>query len=456
MNFTIKPTYLIIGLALTLSACSHDDMPGHTDGDSNRIVFRTSLPELKSRAEEVTKKNLPYFCVTAFDFDDPTAMDGSVKKTLFSNERIDVAGSDGPFSSPQCCWPDQGKESHQVSFFGFYPGLADLPGAKLENESTASTLDYKLTGFRVATDIANQLDFVTAYTTGTMADHLFTGITLPFAHQLSRIEIKAYGAHKSCDIEIAGVRIGGTGVEDTFTFKPIEATGEWSGAPTRDTVVYVFRKDDKIITCGKNHKITEENAVSIMGNKHRDGNENCAMLIPAKYEMWDYKNDSLNTKNQMYISVLLRVTDATPTPGQNPKEKQRFPYKDLSQGPNALKIPKVYMAVKKASGTVSSQLYLKEGTYYTDPSFDNPYEHPETEEIKEFGWASLPIDGTWLPGYIYTYTLDYSEGVGLLGPEITTTAPGAGDPVISDRVGLTYSITEWKVGGGSEFPVPGS
>ncbi len=457
MNFTIKPTYIIIGLAIALSACSQDDIPGHNDGDTNQIVFRTSLPELTSRAKEVTEKNLRYFCVTAFDFDDPTMMDGSVKKTLFANEKINVAGSGGPYSSPKCCWPDQGKESHQVSFFGFYPGLQDLAGAKLENESTVSTLDYKLTGFRVAPDIADQLDFITAYTTGTMADNLFTGITLPFVHQLSRIEVKAYGKHKSCDIEIAGVRIGGTGVKGTFDFKPVESVGAWSDNPIRGTVEYVYREGDTIVTCGKNHPIKAEDATSIMGRKRDDGNDNCAMLIPSIYAKWDYANDCRNSNNQMYLSVLLRVTDATtPTAGQKPAEKQRYPYKDLSHGADALKIPPVYFAVDKASGAIATRLYKNGTSYFTDSVFTDPYNLPDTTEIKEFGWAALPVTANWAPGHIYTYILDYTQGVGLHDPSVTTTSPAAGDPVISDKVGITYSVKEWNVGGGSEFPVPGS
>lgn len=193
-----------------------------------------------------------------------------------------------------------------------------------------------------------------------------------------------------------------------------------------------------------------------MGKKRSDGNDNCAMLIPSTYGEWDYKDDRRNNNNLMYISVLLRVTDATQPAGKNPVDKQRFPYKDLTEGPDALNIPVVYLAVNKASGEVSTQVYKKGDDYFTDKGCTAPYTLPATDEIKEFGWAALPITGNWAPGYVHTYTLDYTLGVGLLDPSVTTTAPAAGDPVISDRVGITYTVSEWRLGKGSEFPVPGS
>ncbi len=463
MKLTIKSTYFFIGLGLMFSACSQEDIPGGPDRENNRIEFSTTLPELTSRAEVITKDNLRYFYVTAFDMADQTLMSGMVMQPLFANERVDIVPGKNSYTSPYCCWPDAGKESHEVSFFGFYPSEYEVEGAELENESSNNSISYSLKGFRVAEDIADQLDFVTAYGTGNMAAHLFSGVELSFAHQLSRIEIKAYGEHKSCDIEIAGVRIGGTGVKGTFDFKPIEGGGEWSGTPERDIVEYIYRKGDRIMTFGRNHPVDSIDAFSIMGKRLEDGNENCAMLIPSAYDLWNHAGDPRNTANKMYISVLVRITDATPTAGQNPAEKQRYPYRDLSHGVKALEIPREYFAVKKASDEVSIRLYKRgdvydkdDTKYYRDSECTKEYPVPSDEEVREFGWASVPVAGNWKAGYIYTYTLDYTLGCGVHDPAVTTATPGAGDPVISDRVGITYSVKEWKVGGGSDFVVPGS
>ncbi len=456
MKIAIKPTYLLLVSAMALASCSQDDMPGRTDAGDRTVVFHTSMPDPTSRATIITADNLPYFRVSAFDFDDPAVSATGEKAPLFDNEKITVVANKDAFISPFCRWPEEGKESDRVLFFGFYPESSELGGAQLVNNSTAGNLDYKLTGIRVAEDIAVQKDFVTAYTDGNMADHLFTGVTLPFAHQLSRIEIKAYGANKSCDIEIAGVRIGGAGVEGTFDFQPVEGGGHWYGAPTPGIVEYIYGKGDKIVKNGKTNPVDSLSARTIMGRQRPDGNDNCAMLIPSVYTGWKHGTDRHNDNKLLYISVLLRVTDAPPTAGINPVDKQRYPYTDLSQGADALEVPVVYLATDKTTGEVLTRLYKKDGIYVTNPESDSAYTLPANAEIKEFGWAALPVSATWQPGYIYTYKLDYTLGVGLLDPEVSTASPGAGDPVISDKVGISYTVKEWKNGGGNSFVVPGS
>ncbi len=460
MKISVKSTYLLIVSAITFVSCSQDNLPDVPEGEGNRIIFRTSLPEHTTRTEILTKDNLPYFYVTAFDFDDPGLVSGGVMHPLFSKEKIELVSGKNSFTSPNCCWPeDVTKENDKVSFFGLYPGPDKLEGAQLWNASTSNTLNYKLTKFRVISDISEQTDLVTAYATGSMADNLFSGITLPFEHQLSRIEVKAYGLHKSCDIEIAGIRIGGIGVEDTFDFKPMEGGGQWSGSPTPGIVEYIFTEGNKIVVCGSTHPVKEDNAMSIMGikrSKDKDkAYDNSAMIIPAKYGKWNYAEDRHNEENQMYISVLLRVIDATHTAGINPVEKQRYPYTDLSQGDDAFNIPVEYLAVEKTSGIISKRLYKKGDSYFTDPEFTNEYNNQSSDvEIKQFGWAAVPVEGDLKPGKIYTYVLNYTHGVGLHNPEVTTTAPGAGDPVISDRVGITCTVKDWNEGGGSQFTAP--
>ncbi|MDE6423311.1 MAG: fimbrillin family protein, partial [Muribaculaceae bacterium] len=309
---------------------------------------------------------------------------------------------------------------------------------------------YKLTDFRVASDIADQQDFITAYAAGSMEKNLFSGITLNFEHQLSRVELQAWGANKSCDIEIAGVRIGGVGVEDTFEFKPIEGGGQWTGEHVKGIVEYIYRKGDKIISLDRTPEspLTAETAVSIMGSKVNE-DDNCAMLLPATYAGWDFQSDGKNDKNQMYLSVLLRVVDATSTDG---KGEQRYPFTQTTDGSDALNIPKVYLAIEKATGTVNTRLYKNNNDYFTDEAFTSLYTLTGDEEVKEFGWAALPVTGEWEPGYVYTYTLDYTSGVGLHDPE----SPDAGKPIISDKVGVSVSVKGWQTKPSSGVVVPGS
>ncbi len=450
MHPTIKPSYLLLGSVLMLTSCSQEVVVPALEGAGTPIVFRTSLPGLSSRAVETTRDNMDYFHITAFNPSDPDLNVGGSLMEHFANERIEIVEGVDKYSSENCIWPKQGYESHEVTFFAYYPALND--SAFLENKSTVGSFDYKLKNFKVEPQISDQIDFVTAYTHGSMERHVFSGIDLAFSHQLSRIEINAWSANKSCDIEIAGIRLGGVGIKGTFDFKTVESGGEWvDDATKRGIVEYIFSEGETIVSLPNvNSDVavkTADDALSIMGKA------NCAMLIPSTYAEWDLKNnDRTNASNRMFISVLLRITDATPTSGDTPKDPQRYPYRDLSQGANSLDIPKLYFAIEKSTGKIIKRLDKDGNIFGTDTTYDLP----STEEVKEFGWAALPVSATWKPGNIYTYTLDYTSGIGLHDPEVETASPAAGDPVISDKVGVSYDVKDWNDGGGNGFVVPGS
>ncbi len=460
-------TYPLLALALVVAAsCSQDEPDCAPDNPEGRqIIFRTDIrteipdiiPAATNRAE-ILERTLPYFQVTAFNPADLRCLTEGVLNPHFNNERINVEPSVTSYSSDRCEWPEQGREADQLTFFAFYPEL--YAGAKLSNSSSTSKFHYSIDGFRVNSDIASQVDFVTAYATGNMADDMFRGINLTFAHQLSRIEVNAWSANKSCDIEIAGIRLGGVGVEGTFDFATTETGGAWNAPATKHGIVeYIFQSGDRIVSLPNKRSgastTTAAGAVSIMGPKTGDYNS-CAMLIPSSYSEWDAAYDGRNALNNTYFSVLLRITDAPPTSGIDPADPQRYPYRDLSQGADAFKVPVIYFAVDKATGSIIKRLYKKENFYTTDANSNAAYTLPAGAEIKEFGWAALPVTAEWAPGKIYTYTLNYTSGIGLLDPEVDTTSPQAGDPVISDKVAITYTVKDWQAGGGSEFVVPGS
>ncbi len=459
MNTIIKPIYLFIGAAMILSACSQDDIPGQIYDENRQIIFRTTLPVVTGRSEVVKTENLEYFNVTAFDPADPSKLVDDTFVPNFTDKCVKIDNSRKLYSSSECLWPEQGMENHNLTFLAYYPSRETLDAARFVNKSTSASIICELENIRIKKNIADQFDFITGKASGSMATNLFSGITLPFAHQLCQIEVKAYGAHKSCDIEIAGIRFGGVGVKGTFALKTDETAGEWDSTRTEKGIVeYIYDNGDTIVslpTASKSNAIAEiDNAISIMG-ANRNGKTGNAMLIPSTYAKWDAATDRRNTSSNMFISVLLRITDTTPS-SKDKADTQRYPYHDISQGADALKIPVVYLAVNKESGVVSTRLYKKNDNYYTDEACETAYTHPDNLEIKEFGWAALPVDGTLAPGYKYTYNLNYTFGIGLHDPEINTESPAAGDPVISDKVGFSCSVKEWKFGGGDKFDVPGS
>ncbi len=463
MNTTIKPSHLLLGSVLMFTACSQDMSLPDIEEAGEPIAFRTSLPALSSRTQIVTEENIPYFHVTAFDPSNPDliAQNNGFLTEYFKNERIEVKNGVDRIYSENCIWPKPGYESHNLTFFAYYPALNN--NIKPINGTTVTggtmNVDYKMKEFSVNSDISKQVDFVTANAIGSMAENLFSGVSLPFRHQLSRVEVKAYSAHKSCNIEIAGVRLGSVYKGGTFDF----VGNSWSDLSDKGIVEYIYGKGDAIVLLAKGAASTStaDGAVSIMGNAHPDGNN--AMLIPADYATpWDFAGDNNNAKKGMFISVLLRIVDAT---SSETRGIQQYPYLDLKQGKDALsdKIPRVYLAVDKQTNTVTRNLgklwknwnNKNDGNYYIDADLTQPCHLESNEIVKEFGWAALSATGKWSSGYVYTYTLDYTYGIGLHDPEVTTAAPKAGDPIISDKVGINVSVKDWKNVEIDNFEVPG-
>ena len=458
MQSTRQTYLLLLGGMLGMSSCSQVDSPDYPDSEQGRrIIFHSSIPGITTRASEIAE-TLGYFHVTAFDQSDTSLIDGGIMGEYIDRLRIEKEESGDSYKSDFCNWPLPGHESDLLHFFAYYPQIPT--SSSISNRTVPSgsgiAIDYKIDKYRVASEIADQVDFVAAYASGSMEKNLFSGIKLDFHHMLSRIEIKAWGANKSCDIEIAGVRIGATGVEDTFSFVPSEDAGAWTGKPTTGNVEYIYRNGDNILTLDKKagSPLTEAAAQSIMGSRIGEY-DNCAMLIPASYAGWKYSEDSHNNQGGMYLSVLLRVTDATST-GEG---AQVYPYADTAQGANSSAISTVWLTVDKATGKkAGTRVYMKDGAYFTDSACTLPYSLADNEEVKAFGWASLPISGDWEAGCIYTYTLDYSYGIGLHGPDTPDEGnKKAGDPIISDNVGVSVSVKDWKSGGeASGVEVPGS
>lgn len=447
-----KLTYITIGTALLLASCAKEEVAPGSLIEDNRIIFRTYLPESTSRAMVVGKEDIPNFHVTAFNPYDPTCMDeyGNLSEFI-NNELVEKDDYRSLYKSEACLWPEQGREENELTFFAYYPTLNE--GVTLENTSTVNgdvaSFNYAIKDFLVASNIADQVDFITAYTTGSMVKDMFSGISLNFNHKLSRIEIKAKSSNNSCKLEIAGVRIGGLYQQGTYNFKAGEGAGDWTIDPNqvKENVEYIYRPGDKIVKL--DNTTTPE---SIMGGS--DG-VNYAMLLPSSYNGWDFTNDSTNSSKGMFISVLLRVLDKTP----NGNDKRQYPYHDNSQGPNALNIERIYLAVDNDDVIVDpGELYKgEEDKYYTDSAHTIEYTASQDITVKEFGWAALPVTGSWEAGHYYTYTLDYSHGVGLHDPSVGgSVAPKAGDPIISDRIGVSVSVEEWQVGEASEEKVPGS
>ncbi len=453
-------TYPVVALSLLACASCSQQEPGRTpDSSGGRIEFRAALPQISSRAVEVTEASITQFQVSGF------TVGSSAVSAYFLDKSYSRHPQTGTYFShdAECIWPNN---NDRIRFVAFAPSCAEmrLGGGFSDDDfildspqpGLAMETDYRLSRMKIASDIAAQSDFVTAISYGTLLDNEETPVTLNFRHQLSRVYLKAWGASPSFDIEIAGVRLGGVGTEGVFSFisqddaDDSSQSGRWTSV-TPGCVEYVFRAGDRVVVLDKSQgsPTSEAAAVSILGAKVAGtDSENSAMLIPSRYSAWDYKTDAPNGAGHdagMYLSVLMRVTDTTP---YAPANALVYPYADNTEGMEV-----IWLAVDREQGrSVKARLYSADGSaFFTDAALTAPYD-PEAHGaiVKAFGWAALPYAADWQAGYVYTYTLNYSGGVGLRDPR----DPQPGKPIISDRVLVNVEMAPWASGGNSDVTVP--
>ena len=453
-------TYNLLGLLLLTASCTQDESAGADSGSENGLIeFRAALPQLTTRATEISGSSLANFEVSSFTI-------GNLSDTpYFLNKTFSKNATTGKFisSDQKCIWPDN---NESLRFIAYAPSCEAmrLAGKFEETDFTFTTIadgetiadsEYKLSNFKVAQDIASQIDFITAIATGQLKDKDPEEVTLDFQHQLSRIELKAWGASNSYDIEIAGVRLGGVATQGVFSFTSATGAtdakkgGIWESV-VKGNVEYIFRDGDYIVTLDKKEgsPLSADKAVSILGAGIGDvnGYDNSAMVIPSNNAAWAYKNNADNGASHtdgMYFSVLLRVTDTTPYDNGN----LIYPYSDENDGKE-----RVYIAVDKSSPEiVKTRVYRQGNSYFTDAAFTSAYDiEANNAEVKAYGWAALPVNAQWEPGHIYTYTLNYSDGVGLIDPR----DPNPGEPIISDKVIVNVDVADWIAGSKTDVSVP--
>lgn len=221
---------------------------------------------MSTRATETTNANLSAIKVAGF-------MGSS---TYFTP--LDFIKGDGSFftSTPTYNWPGDDTE---LDFYAYSP--TDMQGVTL----TPDTKNLK--AFSPATDIADQVDFITSSATGKRSANEATGVELTFNHQLSQIEIHAKAANDAYTFKISGIRIGQPVATGDFDF----LTSAWT--PASDKAIYEETYDTPVTLTAT--------PASLMGT---EGN---AMLIPQQLVAWDPEGDSSNTKQGAYLSVKLQV-----------------------------------------------------------------------------------------------------------------------------------------------------
>ncbi|MDE6271152.1 MAG: fimbrillin family protein [Muribaculaceae bacterium] len=113
-----------------------------------------------------------------------------------------------------------------------------------------------------------------------------------------------------------------------------------------------------------------------------------AMLLPQTLTPWDFKGDPDNVARDSYLSVLVRI--------------------------------------------------LRTDNGYVMYPFDTDTQKDATGQKRQYAWASIPLSGTWEQGKKYIYTLDFTDGAGVVDPD----DPTPGEPVLGS-IKFSVNVEQW-------------
>lgn len=240
-----------------------------------------------------------------------------------------------------------------------------------------ATNDGKLSNdFTIGSDVDKQVDFIAAYNSGNKAKNGAKGVQMTFKHMLSQIEIKAKSSSAVYEYTVAGWRVGSVKDKGSFSFQDQTAT---PGTWTLNSTSFADYTD----TDESSSKKLVAEAASLMTN---DGGT--AMLLPQQLTAWDTENDKSNNAKGSFLAVYINI--------------------NIIDGDNKVQ-------------------------YY-------PAAAAEGETQKQYGWACIPVNTNWQPGYKYIYTLDFSNGAGKYPPE-DPDVPG--EDILTDPIRFTVEVEPW-------------
>ena len=432
-----KNIFMISAAMLALVSCTKDEVIQINKGQ--KIEFRTAVT---TRATELTNANLPSFHVTAL-YDEVEYFSDVFTKT------------DGCFKSEtDYYWP----ATEEVKFYAYYPYGNDLPGTVSINAN-----EKKVTGFTPNTDIANQVDFVTAFEVYTKDQAANGSVELGFEHQLSQIEIKAKNTNSGYTTIIKAIRIKNVAGSGDFEFSapvknwtPSEVLANYEICCPQEEITVEEEVDGEIKEVKKVVDVpltlTAE-AQSLMWDK---GN---AMLIPQERPKWGVEEETTTEP------------EPTPEPGTESNDQQN---------------PTLTAEVDDPQGNGTTS---EDGAGNDVDGGDEPPTTPETEpeetdpngfyvaflvqvntatgirvfpttEGVDYAWVAQPLAINWLAGYKYTYEFDFKDGAGVIAPDNFEDPndpilpggdedPQPGDNVYGGKISVNVSFGGWSYGNGN-------
>lgn len=279
-----KNLFILATAAFALASCSNEEVVELNNG--NAIDFRVAM----SRGAETTTDNIGQFYVTAID-NGANYFTGVIFKkdgTTFT-------------STEKYRWP--GKDELNFYAYSYFTGYKDAD-AKILNDLDLTKLgkvtinkdEKTISGFSPATDVADQIDFVTATAKGSVDDET-TGVSLTFQHNLIQTEVYAKTSNGTYTFEVKGVKFANIKSKGTFDFAPAEGKNSWTLDNDMTDYAVLFDVND-VKTLGA----TPVGIDSL-------GKVGHPMLLPQSLTPWDRTSLNLADPNKgAYLAVYIKIT----------------------------------------------------------------------------------------------------------------------------------------------------
>lgn len=280
---------------MAFTSCTKDIVKETKPGSP--IGFR-AIVEKGTRAQETTNYNLEYFCATAVS----GYADGTVDKAediFFKNVQFTRIG-DYFYSYPTYYWPE---DNRIIAFIAHYPSMEELGATDrfyLERTYDAdnqenTTLKWNIYDLAPATQIKDQIDFVSGFALGNKEFALTDGVTMYLYHPLSQIDIRAYNANTNYTYKVRGIRIAVPKSKADLSFIAMPCDFDFT-YKTDEITVYEDTYDTPVTLSSWTQSIMNSSS----GN---------AILLPQTLTAWDPENDPTNQAQGSYLSVKLQITD---------------------------------------------------------------------------------------------------------------------------------------------------
>ena len=282
MTIMKKLMMLLPLAALVLTSCSSDNVEQLADDvtivnyPEGAIWFSTDIETTRGLT---TAANFREFKVTGVHSNAEYAF----SNLIVTSENGTVWTYDtGDEQKPFKYWP---ADNTDVNFYAY------APSSLQEKVVIDNAYGKQVTGFKQEQTVANQIDVLSAYATGSKSSNAYTGVTLDFKHALSQIEIKAKNSQTDkYTVKVKGVKLCRVNDEGNMLFQTAAAD-----YPTWNTL----SGKQSFIKKGDTETTLTGSVQSIMF-----GNDNFLML-PQSLTAWD--GTANDAQEGAYLAVLCQI-----------------------------------------------------------------------------------------------------------------------------------------------------